>query len=153
MYCVPRTSVSAITYPTGISVQRNYNAYGYLKSVSNAATGAIIWKTNTMDIFGHITRESFGNGVVTTHTYDNLRGTLTGLTSTSGTTTIQNWAYSYDAIGNMKSRTNSVVGYTERYTYDKLNRVTRVYDGGNRLAKLYGYALLSDENHAHPKLN
>jgi len=42
-----------------------------MASVSNAASGAIIWQANTMDKFGH--------GVNSTHIYDNVRGVLTGL--------------------------------------------------------------------------
>ncbi len=154
--------VSRITYPTGVNIQRNYNAYGYLKSVSNVATGAMIWQADTVDQFGHTTSESFGNGVVTTHVYDNLRGVQTGLQSTSGGATIQNWAYDFDAIGNMKFRTDSVVGYTESFTYDNLNRLISVRNAGNVVKKSYAYDAIGnityksdvgnysyDPNHVH----
>jgi len=131
--------VSAITYPTGITIRRNYNAFGFLQSVSNAASGAIIWQANRVDKFGHTISESFGNGVTTTHVYDNVRGVLTGLQSTSGGTTIQNWSYDYDAIGNMQFRTDAVVGYTEKFQYDNLNRLTQVQNAAGVLQKQYQY--------------
>ncbi|MCF7821697.1 MAG: hypothetical protein K9M17_04565, partial [Mariprofundaceae bacterium] len=58
-----------ITYPQGASgrrftVQRNYNAQGFMASVTNAATSGVVWEANTVDEFGHTASESFGNGVV-----------------------------------------------------------------------------------------
>jgi len=154
--------VSAITYPTGITIRRNYNAFGFLKSVSNAASGAIIWQANSVDKFGHTISESFGNGVTTTHVYDNVRGVLTGLQSASGGTTIQDWSYDYDAIGNMKFRTDAVVGYTEKFQYDNLNRIRFVRNAGGVLQKQYQYNAIGnityksdvgvygyDPNHVH----
>jgi len=154
--------VSTITYPTGIMIRRNYNAFHYLASVSNAASGAIIWQAKTMDEFGHLTGESFGNGVSTTHIYDAVRGTLTGLQSTSGGATIQSWSYNYDAIGNMKFRTDAVMGYTENFRYDNLNRLSTVHDAGGVLQKQYKYDAIGnityksdvgyygyDPNHVH----
>jgi YD repeat-containing protein len=136
--------VSTITYPTGLRVQRNYNASGYLQSVSNAASGAVIWQANSMDAFGHLTGERFGNGVTTTHIYDNVRGVLTGLQSTSGGALIQDWTYDYDALGNMLFRRDNVAGYTERFGYDSLNRVTEVRDGAGVLQKSYAYDALGN---------
>ncbi|MDQ6959532.1 MAG: SpvB/TcaC N-terminal domain-containing protein [Mariprofundaceae bacterium] len=126
--------VGTITYPTGITIKRNYSAAGFLQSVSNAASGAIIWQANSMDAFGHVTSESFGNGVTTTRSYDPKRGVLTGLQSTSGSATIQNWAYDYDAVGNMQFRTDSVVGYTERFQYDPYHPHAVSAAGGNTYA-------------------
>jgi len=120
--------VSRITYPTGVVIQRNYNAYNHMISISNVSTGKVLWSANTMDKFGNLTSESFGNGVTTTRTYDPNRGILTGLQSTSNGATIQDWAYDYDAVGNMNFRTDKVLGYTENFTYDKLNRLKTVHN-------------------------
>ena len=132
--------VDTITYPNGVAVRHNYNTSHYFESVSNVNTGAVIWQANAMDQFGHLTSESFNNSKVTTnHNYHPVRGTLTGLSSVSGGTTIQNWSYDYDPIGNMKFRTDAVVGYTENFQYDNLNRLTHVRDAGGVLQKQYDY--------------
>ncbi|MBL4775975.1 MAG: hypothetical protein JKY87_08000, partial [Mariprofundus sp.] len=110
-----------------------------MTSVSNVATGTVLWQADTMDEFGHLTSESFGNGVTTTRHYDAVRGTLMSLQSTSGGSSIQDWNYDYDAIGNMKFRADNVVGYTENFTYDNLNRLLTVKDAGFTLQKEYRY--------------
>lgn len=131
--------VSTLTYPTGLTIQRNYNAFHYMQSISNANTGALIWQADSVDEFGHTISESFGNGVSTTHTYDAVRGTLTGLQSTSNAVQIQNWSYNYDAVGNMQFRTDSIVGYSENFTYDNLNRLNTVKNAAGVLQKSYAY--------------
>jgi len=131
--------VNTITYPTGVTIKRNYGLFFHMTSISNALTGQALWTANTMDEFGHVTSESFGNGVTTTHNYDAVRGVLTGISSTSGAATIQNWLYDYDAVGNMKFRTDAVVGYTENFTYDSLNRLSTVRNAAAVLQKQYNY--------------
>jgi len=133
--------VDTITYPQGSSgnrfaVKQNYNAQGFMASVSNATTGAVIWQANTVNEFGHTTSESFGNGVVTTRVYDSLRGVMTGMQSVSGASTIQSWSYDHDAVGNMLFRTDNVMGYTENFGYDGLNRLASVTGPSN---KTYAY--------------
>ena len=40
-------------------------------------------------------------------------------------TTKQNLSYTYDALGNIQSKTNQITKKTETYTYDNLNRLTK----------------------------
>jgi len=86
-----------------------------MSSVSNVATGVTLWSANSVDEFGHLTSESFGNGVTTTHNYDAVRGVLNGRQSRSNGTLIQDWAYGYDVIGNMTFRHDKVAGYKEQF--------------------------------------
>ena len=37
---------------------------------------------------------------------------------------MENLTYGYDVLGNVKSRTDSAVGLTEKFGYDPLNRLT-----------------------------
>ncbi len=162
--------VDTITYPQSIAanrlvVKRNYNAQGFMSHLTsptfvsaNNANG-LVWQADTVDEFGHTTSESFGNGVVTNRVYDNLRGVMTGMQSVSGATTVQNWSYDYDAGGNMLFRTDNVMGHTENFAYDGLNRLTSVtgpsnknyaYDAiGNITSKSDVGAYTYDPNHPH----
>ncbi len=134
--------VDTVIYPQGstasrFAVKRNYNAQGFMASISNVATGVNIWQANTVDEFGHTTSERFGNGVVTNRVYDNLRGVMTGMQSNSGTTAVQDWAYDHDAGGNMLFRNNRMMRYIESFSYDGLNRLTSVYRIATMTTRVY----------------
>jgi len=62
------------------------------------------------------------NGVVTNYTYDAASQLLT-LGHQFGATTINSFAYTYDKVGNRKSKADNAG--TANYTYDTLNRLTQ----------------------------
>jgi RHS repeat-associated protein len=62
-----------------------------------------------------------GNGVVTSYTYD-AASQLTRLAHQLGATTINSFDYTYDNVGNRKTRVDRNGGHN--YTYDTLNRLT-----------------------------
>ncbi len=91
-----------MAYPTGLTVQTGYTAYGQLQKLSNASTGAAYWTAVSMDA-------PYGNGVNLSQTYDAPMGHLTGILSTSATAgTIQNLSYAFDTLGNLLSRTDGI---------------------------------------------
>ncbi|TLS68592.1 hypothetical protein FEF65_02475 [Mariprofundus erugo] len=47
--------VDTITYPTGLTVKQNYSPFFHMTSVTDAATGAMIWQANSSNEFGHLT--------------------------------------------------------------------------------------------------
>ena len=62
------------------------------------------------------------NGVVTNYTYD-AASQLTRLAHQSGATLINSFDYTYDKVGNRKSKTSR--DGLHDYTYDTLNRLTQ----------------------------
>jgi len=62
------------------------------------------------------------NGVVTSYSYDAASQLLT-LGHQLGATTINSFAYTYDKVGNRKSKADT--SGTANYTYDTLNRLTQ----------------------------
>jgi RHS repeat-associated protein len=107
-----------------------YNASGYLTQINDAASNQPYYLVNAMDAMGHITTES--NGAATTvRTYDATMGRLQTIVSTvinlnaqTGSITTQNFAYGYDAIGNMTSRKDVLNNnLTETFVYDEVNRL------------------------------
>ena len=78
--------------------------------------------------FNHTLNETLGNGLTTTRTYTNNTGRVQAIT-TSGAATIQNQSFSFDALGNLSARFDSVAGFTETFGYDNLNRLTTATQG------------------------
>ena len=118
--------VDVLTYPSGVQVKYGYANNGILTSVKNASTNVSYWQLTQQDALGNVTQETFGNGRVTTSTYDAATGYLTGI-STPG---IQNWTYEYNLIGNLTKRKDNSRNLTETFGYDTLDRLVWVRKNG-----------------------
>jgi len=110
----------------GPVVHNQYNSYGYLSTVSDNQTGKVYWTAGTINARGQMTQSLYGNGMQTTRTYDPATGLLKHINTTNGTTTAQDWEYLFDALGNLKARTDDKRGLSETFNYDNLNRLTDV---------------------------
>ncbi len=159
--------VCSVTYPavtigantTRLNVKNNYNAAGYLSSITNVTTGATEWTANAMDADGHVTSEAIGknplnvSGMNTLRTYESTTGRLKNIDSTNAAApplaggTTQKMSFGYDTIGNLINRTDafttpSAATINEIYTYDALNRLKTVGmsgAGAATLNKSYNY--------------
>jgi RHS repeat-associated protein len=69
-----------------------------------------------------VAHETKAIGVVTSYTYDTASQLLT-LAHQLGANTINSFTYTYDKVGNRKSKADG--GGTANYTYDTLNRLTQ----------------------------
>ncbi len=85
--------------------------------------GTLYWQPIAYDASGRLTEERLGNGVVNRHAYDESRGTLVKCLSLKDGTPIQNMAYEWNPIGNLKQRRDVRGGLTEDFDYDSLNRL------------------------------
>jgi RHS repeat-associated protein len=131
-----------LTYPDGEKLSYTYDPGGLVTSAEGVRP-ATQWspaadekylESLTYDVFGHRVDLKMGNHVETTYAYDPKTLRLSTLTTTSNTTNrrLQASSYTYDAVGNVKTLTNSLgrptnghsgtVSYT--YEYDDLNRLT-----------------------------
>jgi RHS repeat-associated protein len=111
--------------PTRVKYGYNGNN-GSLAYISNADTGGAYWSAEDRDEQGHITQERFGNNVVTNRVWDLKRGWMTNLTTTSGTTILQDAEYAYSPAGMLKGRTDHQAPggeLNETFQYDALNRL------------------------------
>jgi RHS repeat-associated protein len=133
---------SVTTYPvvgsSRLSVRYNYTSLGFLWYVSDAADTTLYWAAMARDPSGRVTSEYMRNGVETTTLRNQATGWMQGSQSVShadNDTLIQNWAYHFDEVGNLRDRLRSdaVNGPTsvETFTYDALNRLhtSTVYVG------------------------
>ena len=74
----------------------------------------------TYDDLGRRTSMTHDNGVQTTYNYD-AASQLLSLVHQLGVTTINSFTYTYDKVGNRKSKVDN--SGTAGYTYDSLNRL------------------------------
>lgn len=145
--------VEKTTYPmaAGVALEmyNSFNSNGYLEKVSSATggTGTVFWKATAVNASGAVTAETYANGVTTTRLYDNQRGFITNIdTIGANSAVVQKLAYTYyGGVPNLKTRSDNLRSFNEKFTYDELNRlydvtgsrtVSYCYDGlGNFSSK------------------
>ncbi len=118
-------------YPDSAQVRYNYDDSGHLSGIDRKESGgsfsAVISRVDYApnDLTTVIT---YGNGVISTSTYDQANQyRLTRLaTQLAGTAAYQNAAYTYDAVGNLTNlddQASTTGRKTIAYTYDNLYRL------------------------------
>lgn len=130
--------VAAVTYPSGFVAVSVYNAFGYQTQLKDGATNQALWTANARDAELHLTQRTAGNGVVTSQSFDANTGRLSGI-SAGNAGAVQSYAYAYDTLGNMASRSDANTGLSESFGYDALNRLTSATVGLS-LAKTFSYS-------------
>ncbi len=143
----PDNGQLAVTiYPSGLAVNHIYNQYGYLCRLTDyhhdaptcsippgGLSGTQVYATvNSRDAELHLTGFTAGNGVATTQSFDPETGLIENQRAGSSGS-VSSFDYSFDAIGNLTSRTdNDATGgaYTEKFCYDSINRLIH-YDIGS----------------------
>ena len=123
--------VNSVTYPLGFTIIKYYTKTGHLEALYNSSYHTLLWATESKNAFGQVTRYRTGNGVAAERDYDPLTGRLTNIVSWKGNDTIQNLSYVYDKNANLASRKDNLRNMEERFTYDRLDRLTGVIEGGD----------------------
>jgi RHS repeat-associated protein len=130
------------SYPNDYKIHYSYNDNNFLEKIEDNDEN-LIWKAIEMDSFDRIIKEEFANGITTSKTYDSGTAQLNKiLTKKEEAREIQNIEYEYDTINNLSKRYNLITNIEEKFSYDKLNRLTDkgsifyTYDSrGNILSK------------------
>ncbi len=127
--------VSQTYYPSGFAVKQVYSSLGYLTEVRNKVSNALYWRADLRDAENHLTRETYGNGVVTEYGYQPDSGRLQNIVGYKGANQIQGHAYTYDSLGNVKFMADSPGVQLEiRGGYDALNRLRQIDSNLNGIA-------------------
>ena len=104
-------------YDLGGQLERMYNSsYTYLDNVA-------------YDRFGAKVSQTYGNGLVTNYSYNNLTRRLSNIATLNGNSQISTFAYTYDNVGNVTQVTSSCPWrnnqtFTESFTYDAADQLT-----------------------------
>ncbi len=114
--------LSYVAYPSGIEAHYQYNSQGYLYEITD---GTNPLKTfNTVNAFGDVEEEVYGNSVVSNRSYNADTGHLESI-ATAGASQIQDNQYLWRSNGTLESRlvNDGAVSKRESFSYDALNRL------------------------------
>lgn len=134
---VQRDAMQGLVGPdSGIYI--TYNQNGYQEQTIDLATGDKLHIIKAINERGQITQEMRADGVTTTYVYKPLSGTLESQTASvdaAGIVSIQDIAYSWDTLGNLKYRHNRSSTADLSANKSKDLKESFCYDGLNRLIK------------------
>jgi YD repeat-containing protein len=124
-------NVTSWAYPDGAQVTVSYNIAGLPSKIQRKPSGGSFSDVVTSFDYspsGQITTTVFGSGASTTRTYDAKALYRLSQLQTSGKngSKIQNFAYTYDAVGNITQIANAATtlsAATTTFSYDNLNRL------------------------------
>jgi RHS repeat-associated protein len=98
---------------------------GLQSQIKDFSAGTIYWTANTVNPSGQLTKETLGNGVVVTRSFDALTGWQNSIQAgVGGGSALQNNAYLFDEMGDLTQRQDNNQGLTENFFYDNLYRIT-----------------------------
>jgi uncharacterized protein RhaS with RHS repeats len=135
--------VSQVDYPEGFVAVNNYDAKGFLKSVADGfgPDATIFWQVNSVDVFGHVTKDTLGNGVQDVYQFDGSTGRPSQIDAIgAGSKRITALRLKYDVAGNLLHRDELVQQKSETFGYDELSRLTSLSPASSKLkAERYIY--------------
>jgi RHS repeat-associated protein len=132
--------VTSLTYPvTGDVARYTYNRQGALDLVrlQSGTTTKTLLSNLVYNAAGQVRAMTYGNGVTTTSGFDPNTLQLTTLRSVTPTATVQDFTYTYDPAGNVKTITDAAAGGFQAFDYDVRHRLTRAE--GPYPTETYGY--------------
>ena len=90
-----------------------------------SGAGSYLWKAGTFDAQGRALTQTLAHGVTLTTTPDNPTGRLLAQHASHPTLgTVQQKSYTWDTLGNLIGRGDSVNSTSESFAYDSLNRLS-----------------------------
>ena len=124
--------IASLAYPDGTVANYQYDAAGYVSTVTARPAGA----TSTTTIatihhqpFGPMNAVNYGNGIAETWSYDNSYR-ATNITDTLSSANVQKLTYAYDNANNVKSITDAVnAANSQTLAYDPINRLVGAASG------------------------
>jgi RHS repeat-associated protein len=121
-------SLTTLEYPAvgsqRFSVTFGLDAIGGVSSVTGSDNAApLSWAATSWEPDGQRTQETFGSNGETTRAYDPNRAWLTDITTNTPAEPIQQLHYGHDASGNVAERDDGLLGTSEMFGNDLLNRL------------------------------
>lgn len=139
------------TYPSGVRVNYNYTAKGYLSTLTLAQSvtlnplpttpggtpggslsgpaGGVLWRAQSYNAWGKPEKQDYGNGVSNRAVYEAFTGRTNDLQAGVGSATnVLNHQYSWNSLGQLTQRNDangdgSTGAVSDTYTYDSIGRL------------------------------
>ncbi|MBA6302857.1 RHS repeat-associated core domain-containing protein [Colwellia sp. MB02u-14] len=120
-------------------VQNHYNTYGYLEKQLESRNGAsanakVYYQVTAMDALGNVTHFNQSDNLTSSiKGFNQANGFISTINTQSNGIAIQSNAYTFDGLGNLRSRENDTLktgtlGQLETFDYDDINRLTDIND-------------------------
>ncbi len=129
-------------YPDQETVSYTYDALGRAKNASGSQAGNLA--TLAYNTLSQLTTASLGNGVIVTNSYNPATNRLSERSAAMSSTKLIDFSYLYDQTGNITNIADSVLGETQTFQYDPLNRLTNASDVSGTTNK-YGQTFQYDK--------
>lgn len=106
-----------------------YNGSGYLTQIVDVdvlgAAQTEYYSATAMDVWGNVIQESLSSGAYTvSRNYNPVTGFVESITTTDNASSdVQDLQVQSDVLGNVVGRTDNIIGRTETFGYDGLNRM------------------------------
>ncbi|MBL8719115.1 MAG: VCBS repeat-containing protein [Myxococcales bacterium] len=121
-------------YPNGFVARFSYTPGGYLSTISDTA-GGMLWREGKQNLLGKTELEGFGDGYITSHTYDN-KSRLPKEKVTFRllqTEELEHFQYQWNPDGTLAAQRD--IADPDRSTWEHFD-----YDRGQRLTRWFGTA-------------
>lgn len=130
----PGTVARTQTFPDGEVVSYGYDASGAQRTVTATRPGFApqsVVNDIRRNARGQTVQVFYGNGTVTTHTYNDATDLrLNRIQTTGGAGIVQDYVYGFDANGNVTAVSDGVVpSFSATYGYDSLDQLTSMTSG------------------------
>jgi RHS repeat-associated protein len=127
--------LDVLTYPDisgyRFKIDYDYDYFGHMNVAKDGNTGSVFYTLTEADALGREVFVDLGNGLDEYRTFDRASGHLTAIeTGPSLSSSIQDLSFTFDEVGNLETRTNHLIGKTETFTYDALNRLSTAQVSG-----------------------
>ncbi|MBC7533743.1 MAG: hypothetical protein H7318_19420 [Oligoflexus sp.] len=132
-------------YPSGLAIGYRYDAVSQTKDILDQKLGKALWSLRDIYPSGEVKEYLLGNGVIGRKSLDEKTDRIKTEAMVAADQSLQtSRSYSYDSLGNLKTRQDDLSGVLESFSYDRLNRletftdpsmktVTMVYDDLSRI--------------------
>lgn len=127
--------LKVLNYPSGLRIETRYTPYGQAMETRDANLLQSYLRTDTMDPWGNVTKQTYGNntvGISVPNRGTGQQGTKSWLLGGDNGVLQDSVKYAYDIFGNLGSQTRGFLdeggvarAYAESYTYDSLHRLTK----------------------------
>lgn len=114
-----------------------------VQTAEAAVPATLFVKTIDYNAMGQATRIEYGNGTITTQTFNSPMFRLNRIYTIKGALVLQDLNYTYDPIGNIRTITDAKNTADQTFTYDHRNRLTQAVGQGYGTLN-YSYSALGN---------